>query len=142
LESWIASLQFADVKTSDAVESGDSKAKPSRHDTSECRLRGAFIIASFNKLSLLRTKTDKKDALTIARYLFLNRDVLSTLLSSQAMTDLRDLARERESLLKMIASMKNDMRRILQTTFPELEQLVDILSSTMLCFLKVFPSTL
>ena len=42
--------------------------------------------------------------------------------------------------LKVVASMKNDIRRILQTTFPELEQLVDVLSGTMLRFLKVFPS--
>ena len=40
----------------------------------------------------------------------------------------------------MIASMKNDIKRILQTTFPELEQLVDVLCVTMLRFLKVFPS--
>jgi transposase len=40
----------------------------------------------------------------------------------------------------MIASMKNDVRRILQSTFPELEHLVDILGDTMLCFLKIFPS--
>ena len=99
-----------------------------------------LIIANFTKLSLRKTKTDKKDAVTIARYLFLNRDSLSQLPSAQATTDLRDLARERESILKMVASMKNDVRRILQTTFPELEQLVDVLSGTMLRFLKVFPS--
>jgi len=99
-----------------------------------------LIIANFNKLSLRRTKTDKKDALTIARYLLLNREVLSKISTSQATTDLRDLARERESILKMIASTKNDIRRILQATFPELEQLVDVLSATMLHFLKVFPS--
>jgi hypothetical protein len=40
----------------------------------------------------------------------------------------------------MVASMKNDVRRILQNTFPELEQLVDVLSTTMLCFLKAFTS--
>ncbi len=77
-----------------------------------------LIIANFNKLSLRRTKTDKKDAFTIARYLFLNRDGLNNLPCSQVTTDLRDLARERESILKMVASMKNDIRRILQTTFP------------------------
>jgi len=99
-----------------------------------------LIIANFNKLSLRRTKTDKRDAVTIARYLFLNRDGLNTVPSSQITTDLRDLARERESLLKMVASTKNDIKRILQTTFPELEQLVDVLCGTMLHFLKVFPS--
>ena len=99
-----------------------------------------LIIANFAKLSLRKTKTDKKDAVTIARFLFLNRDSISLLPSSQQTTDLRDLARERESILKMIASMKNDVRRILQSTFPELENLVDILGDTMLCFLKVFPA--
>jgi len=42
--------------------------------------------------------------------------------------------------MKMIASMKNDIKRILQCTFPELEQAVEVLSPTMLRFLKVFPS--
>lgn len=99
-----------------------------------------LVIANFAKLSLRKTKTDKKDAVTIARFLFLNRDAIHRLPSSQQTTDLRDLARERESILKMIASMKNDIKRILQTTFPELEQLVDVLGVTMLGFLKVFPS--
>ena len=79
-----------------------------------------LVIANFAKLSLRKIKTDRKDAITIARFLFLNRDSISQLPSSQQTTDLRDLARERESILKMIASMKNDVRRILQSTFPEL----------------------
>src|SRR5512136_1955054 len=62
-----------------------------------------LIIANFAKLSLRKTKTDKKDALTIARFLFLNRDAIEKLPSSQITTDFRDLARERESILKMIA---------------------------------------
>ena len=90
-----------------------------------------LIIANFNRLSLRKTKTDKKDAFTIARYLFLNRDSICNLTSSQVTTDLRDLARERESILKMVASMKNDIRRILQSTFPELEQIADVLCVTM-----------
>jgi hypothetical protein len=40
----------------------------------------------------------------------------------------------------MLASIKNAIKRILQTTFPELEQLVDVLGVTMLGFLKAFPS--
>ena len=99
-----------------------------------------LIIANFNRLSLRKTKTDRKDAFTIARYLYLNRDSICKLTSSQVTTDLRDLARERESILKMVASMKNDIRRILQSTFPELEHRVDVLCVTMLRFLKGFPS--
>ena len=36
--------------------------------------------------------------------------------------------------------MKNDVRRLLQSTFPELEKLVDVLGDTMLHFLELFPS--
>jgi transposase len=50
-----------------------------------------LIITNFTKLSLRRTKTDKKDAVTIARYLFLNRDGLGKLRSFQTTTDFRDL---------------------------------------------------
>jgi hypothetical protein len=89
--------------------------------------------------SLRKTKTDKKDAIAIARFLFLNRDSISRLPSTQLTTDLRDLARKRESFLKMTASIKNDVRRILQITFPELEHLIDVLGTTMLRFLTVFP---
>jgi len=99
-----------------------------------------LVIANFTKLSLRKTKMDKKDAVTIARFLFLNRDSIHRPPSSQQTTDLKDLARERESILKMIASMKNDIKRILQSTFPELEQLVDVLGVTMLGLLKLFPS--
>jgi transposase len=48
-----------------------------------------LIIANFAKLSLRKTKTDKKDAVTIARFLFLNRDSISQLPSSQQTTDLQ-----------------------------------------------------
>lgn len=48
-----------------------------------------LIIANFTKLSLRKTKTDKKDAVTIARYLFLNRDSLHKLPCAQLTTDLK-----------------------------------------------------
>ncbi len=48
-----------------------------------------LIIANFARLSLRKTKTDKKDAVTIARFLFLNRDSLEKLPSSQMTTDLK-----------------------------------------------------
>jgi transposase len=40
----------------------------------------------------------------------------------------------------MIAAVKNDIKRMLQSTFPELEKLVNVFSDTMLHFLKTFPS--
>jgi len=99
-----------------------------------------LIIANFAKLSLRKTKTDKKDALTIARFLVVHKDAISQIALSQDVQDLRDLARERESLSVLIASMKNDIKRILQSTFPELESVCEVFSETMLQFLREFPS--
>ncbi len=98
------------------------------------------MISNFSKLSLRKTKTDKKDSLTIAQFLLIQRDSLSQIALSQDMKDLRDLARERESLTVLVSSVKNDIKRILQTTFPELESLCDVFSLSMLDFLKTFPS--
>ena len=99
-----------------------------------------LLIANYGKLSLRKTKTDKKDALVIARYLLSHRDTIVRSSVSQSYRDLRDVAREREFTGKMIAAIKNDMKRMLQSTFPELEKLVNVFSDTMLHFLKIFPS--
>ena len=99
-----------------------------------------LIIANFAKLSLRKTKTDKKDALTIARFLVVHKDAISQIALSQDVQDLRDLARERESLTVLVASTKNDIKRILQSTFPELESICEVFSETMLQFLGEFPS--
>jgi transposase len=99
-----------------------------------------LLISNFTKLSLRKTKTDKKDAHTIARFILAHRDSLSRFAVSQVNTHLRDIARERESILKFIAAAKNDIRRMLKSTFPELEKMCDVFSDVMLLFLKEFPS--
>ena len=99
-----------------------------------------LLISNFAKLSLRKTKTDKKDALTIATFVMLNKASIAELSVSQDYRDLRDMARERESLNKFIGSTKNDIKRILQSTFPELESMCNVFSQTMLCFLAEFPS--
>jgi transposase len=99
-----------------------------------------LVIANYSKLSLRKTKTDRKDALVIATYLFLHREKILQCSVSQGYQDLRDVAREREFTGKMIASMKNDIKRMLQATFPELERLVNVFSDTMLHVLKTLPS--
>ena len=76
----------------------------------------------------------------IAHYLLSHRETISRSSVSQSYQDLRDVAREREFTGKMIAAIKNDIKRMLQSTFPELEQLVNVFSDTMLHFLKIFPS--
>ncbi|MBU3935782.1 IS110 family transposase [Patescibacteria group bacterium] len=99
-----------------------------------------LLIANYGKLSLRKTKTDKKDALVIAHYLLSHRETISQCSISQGYQDLRDMAREREFTGKMIAGIKNDIKRMLQGTFPELEKLANVFSDTMLYLLKTFPS--
>jgi len=105
-----------------------------------CVVVNPLLVTNFTRLSLRKTKTDKKDALTIAQFLLSNEKSLSKIAFSQDIQDLKDLARERESLSILIAAMKNDIKRLLQGTFPELEKICSPCGETMLHFLKQFPS--
>lgn len=105
-----------------------------------CAVVNPLLITNFGRLSLRKTKTDKKDAHTIAQFLLANEKALSAMAFSQDTQDLKDLARERESLTVLISVMKNDIKRLLQGTFPELEKLCSPYGETMLHFLKRFPS--
>ena len=105
-----------------------------------CVVVNPLLITNFSRLSLRKTKTDKKDALTIAQFLLANEHSLNEIAFSQSAQDLKDLARERESLTWLISGMKNDIKRLLQNTFPELESLCKPYSETMLHFLYRFPS--
>lgn len=105
-----------------------------------CVVINPLLIANFARLSLRKTKTDKKDALTIAQFLWAHREQLSNTGCSQPDQDLKDLARERESLAVMIIGLKNDIRRLMQMTFPELEHRCKLFTETILQFLAKFPS--
>ena len=82
-----------------------------------------LLIANFARLSLRKTKTDKKDAGTI-----------SQLSVTQDLQDLRDLARESETLCQQISINKTEIKRLLQTLFPELEAICDPSTKVMLAF--------
>jgi len=99
-----------------------------------------LLICNFAKLSLRKTKTDKKDSLTIARFLLVHKDSIEQFTLSQDLKDLRELARERESITHLIAATKNEVKRLVQTTFPELEAMSNVFTTTMLSFLKEYPS--
>jgi hypothetical protein len=51
-------------------------------------------------------------------------------MTSQGHQDLRDAAGEREFTGKMIAGIKNDIQRMLPSTFPEAEKPVNVFSDT------------
>ena len=99
-----------------------------------------LLIANFAKRSLRKTKTDKKDAKTIAKFLMENREEISQLSISPDLQDLRDLARERESVSHLITAIKVEIKRVLRTTFPELESVGDLFTRSMLRLVKEYPS--
>lgn len=106
-----------------------------------CVVVNPLLISKFAQRSLRKTKTDKKDAMTIAQFLLANEKTLCTVTASQDAQDLKDLARERESQSWVIATLKNDLTRLLQNTFPELETLgSNLYSDTMLNLLRQYPS--
>lgn len=99
-----------------------------------------LLISNFVKLQLRKTKTDKKDALVIAQFLLVNRESLSRTIVSSDIADLRDLTRQRESLVEQMSAIKRDMKRLLTITFPELEHITGIFTKSMLRFLCHYPS--
>jgi transposase len=99
-----------------------------------------LLIANYAKLSLRKTKTDKKDARTIVKFLLDHRQEISQLSVSQDLQDLRDLSRERESLCHLISATKVEIKRVLRTTFPELESIGDLYTRAMVRFLQQYPS--
>ncbi len=99
-----------------------------------------LLISNFAKLSLRKTKTDKKDAKTIVKFLMEHHEEISQLSLSQDVQDLRDLSRERESLCHLIASTKVEIKRVLRTIFPELESIGNLYTGVMLRFLQQYPS--
>jgi transposase len=92
------------------------------------------------KLQLRKTKTDKKDALVIAQFLLTKKDSLSQNVLSSESADLRDLARQRESLIDQMTAIKSDAKRLLTITFPELEHIAGIFTKSMLRLLCHYPS--
>jgi transposase len=99
-----------------------------------------LLVSNFAKLSLRKTKTDKKDARTIAQFVMIHKDSIAQLSVSQDLQDLRDLARERESLCQQISISKTEVKRLLQTLFPELETICNPSTKVMIDFLLRFPS--
>ncbi len=99
-----------------------------------------LLIANYAKLSLRKTKTDKKDARTIAKFLLDHRQEVCQLSVSQDLQDLRDLSRERESLSHLMSATKVEIKRVIRTTFPELESMGDLYTRTMIRFLQEYPS--
>lgn len=106
----------------------------------QCLLINPLLISNFMKLDLRKTKTDRKDAAVIANFLRQHQAALHQLNASEEIVDLRDLARQRESLGKQMAALKIDLKRLLSITFPELERETNVYSHSVLTVLNLFGS--
>jgi transposase len=99
-----------------------------------------LLISNDVKMQLRKTKTDKKDAVVIAQFLLANGDTLIQRVTSSLISDLRDLARQRESLVDEMTALKIEIKRLLNITFPELEHMVGIFTKSILKLLQQYPS--
>ena len=97
-------------------------------------------ISNYVKMELRKTKTDKKDAVVIARFLLANGDTLMQRATPSLISDLRDLSRQRESLVDEMTSLKIEIKQLLNITFPELEHMVGIFTKSILKLLQQYPS--
>ena len=99
-----------------------------------------LLIASFAKRSLRKTKTDTKDAFTIAQFLMREKETFAQQTTDHLSLELKDLARRREKLADQVTSLKGDMKRILSVIFPELEHITGIFTKATLRLLTEYPS--
>ena len=99
-----------------------------------------LLIANFAKLSLRKTKTDKKDAFVIAQFLLLKKEALAMQTEPPRLSELKELARRKERIADQVTSLKSDMKRILSVTFPELETITGVFTKSMLRLLAQYPS--
>ena len=97
-------------------------------------------ISNYVKMELRKTKTDKKDAVVIARFLLANGESLMQRATPSLISDLRDLSRQRESLVDEMTSLKIEIKQLLNITFPELEHMVGIFTKSILKLLQQYPS--
>jgi transposase len=99
-----------------------------------------LLISNYVKMQLRKTKTDKKDAVVIAQFLLANGNTLLQRATPSLISDLRDLSRQRESLVDEMTSLKIEIKQLLNITFPELEHMVGIFTKSILKLLQQYPS--
>ena len=87
--------------------------------------------------NLRRTKTDKIDATTIAKFIFKNPENIRNFLPDESV---KLIAREREEIAKEIAKIKTKIKGLVFNIFKELGDIVDILNKKILNFLLLVPS--
>ena len=105
-----------------------------------CHLVNPMQIRHHIQSSTLRkSKTDAKDAEAIAQFGRLHASTLPVVDTAQ-LVSLRPLLREREALTKEIASLKTDIKGLVDRLFPELSKNTNIFTRSILYLLLQAPS--
>ena len=99
-----------------------------------------LLISNYVKMQLRKTNTDKKDAAVIAQFLHAHRNTVLQRVTPAVISDLRDLARQRENVVHEMNALKHEIKRIVNITFPELEHMAGIFTKSMLKLLQQYPS--
>lgn len=98
------------------------------------------LINNFIKASTLRkSKNDKRDAFSIANFGSKFNNNLH-ILDKNSIDSLKPIIRERESIVKLIARLKTEIKSTLNLLFPEFIKDRNIFTKTNLTLLKVLPS--
>jgi transposase len=108
-----------------------------RENSFNVSLINPLIISSFTKLSLRKSKTDRKDAKEIAKYLLMVDENINYFESNE----IKYLVRERERISKEIGRIKNDIEKVIIVTFPEIIKFYNIYNKTLLNLIKDYPSS-
>jgi transposase len=97
-----------------------------------------LLIHNFAKsVSLRKTKTDKKDAETIADFALSNYQNID--FSNKIYNSIRNISRERDKLAQNVARLKTEIKNVLQVLFPELSKHTNVFTKTMLRILLKAP---
>jgi len=97
-----------------------------------------LLIHNFAKsISLRKTKTDKKDAETIADFALSNQQKID--FSNKPDNSIRSISRERDNLAQNVAKLKTEIKNVLHVLFPELSKHTNVFTKTMLRLLLKAP---
>lgn len=98
-----------------------------------------YLINNFIKSTTLRkSKTDKKDAHSIAKFLETNHVKVKYVTPDQNLS-LRPLVRERESISRDVSKLKTSIKESLFLLFPELPENYNVFTDSLLGLLKEAP---
>ncbi len=109
------------------------------HDI-QCSVVNPMLIKHHIQSTTLRkSKTDKKDALAIARFAAAHHDKLHPF-TIQMLQSIRPLIRERNALSQEIGRLKIDIKALVDQLFPELSRNANLFTKSMLQLLLKAPS--